>query len=203
MKIAPAYKSPVVHVLDASKSVVVCSALLATDDQRDDFLDAVREDYEEIRSDYYESVKDKKYVTLAESRKRKYKLDWTEFEPVRPTFLGRRVLHNYDLRKLVSYIDWKPFFDTWQLRGKYPNRGYPKIFNDETVGAEAKRLFQDANALLDKFIGDNSLTADAVCSFHPCQANDSDDILIYEDESAATTVDTLHGLRQQVRHVTF
>ena len=117
-----------VHVLDASKSVVVCSALLATEDQRDDFLDAVREDYEEIRSDYYDNVKDKKYVTLAESRKRKYKLDWAEFEPVRPTFLGRRVLHNYDLRKLVGYIDWKPFFDTWPLRGKYPNRGYPKIF---------------------------------------------------------------------------
>jgi 5-methyltetrahydrofolate--homocysteine methyltransferase len=135
-------------------------------------------------------------LSLSEARKLKYKIDWHDYKPVAPAFLGRKTLKNYDLRTLASYIDWKPFFDVWQLRGKYPNRGYPKIFNDATVGAEAKKLFDDANSLLNKLINDKSLTAHAVFSFHKANSNDSDDILLYDENNKH--IETLHGLRQQV-----
>jgi 5-methyltetrahydrofolate--homocysteine methyltransferase len=197
VKIAPKYKSPVIHVLDASKSVVVCSSLLANDTQREDFLEFVNEEYEEIREDYYDGLKDKKYVSLSEARQNLYKIDWTDYQPCIPQFLGRRNLLNYDLNVLVPYIDWKPFFDVWQLKGKYPNRGYPKIFNDATVGAEAKKIFDDANRLLKKFITGRSLVANAVFSFHKCNSNEHDDIIIW-DENNNQQVNTLHGLRQQV-----
>lgn len=197
VKIRPCYKGPTIHVLDASKSVVVCSSLLAKDTQRDDFLEYIHEEYEEIRADYFQSLKEKKYLSLAECRRNKLKINWNEYEPIRPKFLGRKVLNNYDINELVPFIDWKPFFDVWQLRGKYPNRGFPKIFNDETVGAEAKRIYNEAKILLNKFIRDKSLTANSVISFHQCNSNNSDDILIYDDNLKHTY--TLHGLRQQVR----
>lgn len=95
----------------------------------------------------------------------------------------------------MSYIDWKPFFDVWQLRGKYPNRGFPKIFNDPTVGAEAKKVYEDANKLLTKLINNKSLVANAVFSFHKCNSNSSDDIIIYDENNVHA--ETLHGLRQQ------
>ena len=184
------------HVLDASKSVVVCSSLLATDHQREDFLEYTSEEYDEIRSDYYDGLKDKKYVGLAEARKNKFKIDWSDYKPCEPTFLGRKTLKNYDIRTLVSYIDWKPFFDVWQLKGKYPNRGFPKIFNDASVGAEAKKIYEDANRLIQKFVNEKSLTASATFSFHRANSNSADDILIY-DESGTKQIKTLHGLRQQ------
>ncbi|RNA18912.1 methionine synthase isoform X3 [Brachionus plicatilis] len=193
VKISPKYKSPVVHVLDASKSVVVCSSLLG-DVSRDEFMEMTLEEYEEIREDYYEGLKDKKYVTLAEARQKKLHIDWSDFRPVEPQFLGTRALKNYDIASLIDYIDWKPFFDVWQLRGKYPNRGYPKIFNDETVGAEAKKIFDDANRLLRLFIQNKSLTAHGVFSFHKCNA-DMDDILVYDDNDQVSH--KLYGLRQQ------
>lgn len=183
------------HVLDASKSVVVCSSLLADNDQRNDFLEFVSEEYEEIRSDYYDSLKDKKYVSLSEARKNKFSIDWKNFKPVEPTFFGRKTLQNYDLRTLISYIDWKPFFDVWQLKGKYPNRGFPKIFNDASVGFEAKKIYEDANRLIQKFINEKSLTACATISFHKANSNGTDDILIYDENNKH--IKTLHGLRQQ------
>jgi 5-methyltetrahydrofolate--homocysteine methyltransferase len=134
VKIAPRYKSPTIHVLDASKSVVVCSSLLGEGEQKSDLVEYVNEEYEDIRSDYYESLKEKKYVTLEEARRNRLRLNWVEYEPVAPTFIGRRTLKDYDLNLIVPFIDWKPFFDVWQLKGKYPNRGYPKIFKDDTVG---------------------------------------------------------------------
>lgn len=138
VKIAPRYKSPVVHVLDASKSVVVCSSLINKTEQRDDFLDFVKEEYEEIRNDYYDGLKEKKYVSLDQARQNRLRINWTEYQPVEPSFLGRRTIKNYDLSLISTFIDWKPFFDVWQLKGKYPNRGYPKIFNDSTVGVYFK-----------------------------------------------------------------
>lgn len=160
-------------------------------------MEFIQEEYEEIRTDYYEGQKEKKYISLADCRRNKLKINWDQYEPIEPTFLGRKTLNNYDLKTLVSYIDWKPFFDVWQLRGKYPNRGFPKIFNDETVGAEARRIYDEANRLLNKFINEKSLTANAVFSFHQCNSNNSDDILIYEDNLKHSC--TLHGLRQQVK----
>ena len=106
-------------------------------------------------------------------------------------------MNDFDLNQLVSYIDWKPFFDVWQLRGKYPNRGYPKIFNDETVGAEAKSLFNNANELLNQIIKEKSLKANGVFGIFKSNSNDQDDILIYDDNGAH--IQTLYGLRQQVK----
>ncbi|CAF0738701.1 unnamed protein product [Brachionus calyciflorus] len=193
VKISPKYKSPVVHVLDASKSVVVCSSLLA-EDSRGDFLELISEEYDEIRQDYYDTLKDRKYVSLSEARKNKLKIDWSDYKPVEPQFIGSKTLIDYDINTLIEYIDWKPFFDVWQLRGKYPNRGYPKIFNDATVGAEAKKIFDDANRLLKQLIQKKSLKANAVFSFHKCNSS-IDDIVLYNEEGNITN--KFYGLRQQ------
>lgn len=196
VKIATKYRNPVVHVVDASKSVVVCSSLLDRK-MHDDFIEDLNEDYEIIREDHYENLKDKKYVTISEARKRSFKIDWhSGFKPVVPKFLGTKVFSNYDLSLLVPYIDWKPFFDVWQLRGKYPNRGFPKIFKDATVGEEAKRVFEDAQNLLSKIISQGSLQAQGVVAFYPANST-GDDIELYEDESRSKVVAKLFGLRQQ------
>uniref|UniRef100_A0A8C1TSQ4 Methionine synthase n=1 Tax=Cyprinus carpio TaxID=7962 RepID=A0A8C1TSQ4_CYPCA len=135
VKIAPRYSSPVVHVLDASRSVVVCSQLL-DEGIREDYFEEIQEEYEDIRQDHYDSLKDRRFLSLSRAREKGLHIDWlSQPRPVRPQFLGTHVFDTYDLRKLLDFIDWKPFFDVWQLRGKYPNRGYPKIFNDKTVGA--------------------------------------------------------------------
>lgn len=131
VKIAPRYKGPTVHCLDASRSVVVCSKLL-DEKQNEDFLEEINEDYEDIRIDHYDSLKDRVYLTHEQAKAKKLQLEFNDNTIRRPTFLGTRTFKNYDLNLLREYIDWKPFFDVWQLRGKYPNRNYPKIFNDET-----------------------------------------------------------------------
>jgi len=172
-----------------------CSSLLTKDTQREEFLEYINEDYEDIRQDYYEGIKDKKYVSLSDARKNKLKIDWSDYEPKAPTFLGHKTLKNYDLKKLIPYIDWKPFFDVWQLKGKYPNRGYPKIFQDAQVGNEAKKVFDDANKLMNKLINEKALIANAVFSFHKCNSTDSDDIVLYDENGKQ--VENLHGLRQQ------
>ena len=146
-----------IELLPAIYRPLQCSALLAQNEQKSEFIDYIKEEYEEIRNDYFDNLKDKSYLSLAESRKRKLVLDWSNFKPgklildsigkpvtltltfssiflVEPQFIGKKTLKDVDLHTLVPYIDWKPFFDVWQLRGKYPNRGYPKIFNDANVG---------------------------------------------------------------------
>ena len=198
VKIAPRYRRPVIHVVDASKSVVVCSSLLDVDG-RDDYCDEIAEDYEEIRDEYYESLKDRRYLTLARAREKKMVIRWGDFAPIRPAFLGTKTFLDYDLDRLIPYVDWKFFFDVWQLRGKYPNRGYPKIFKDKQVGAEAKRLFDEAQAMLEKIKAKSLLRANGIIGFYPAQSR-CDDILLYEDETAAkdgNVLATLHGLRQQ------
>ena len=131
VKIAPRYHGPVIHCLDASKSVVVSSKLL-DDKQHDDFIDDINEEYEDIRIDHYDSLKDRVYLTHEQAKAKKWKLEFDKSIIREPSFLGTRSFLNYDLSRLREFIDWKPFFDVWQLRGKYPNRNYPKIFNDET-----------------------------------------------------------------------
>ena len=130
VKIAPRYSEPTVHVLDASKSVVVCSRLL-DNKLREEFLEDLREDYEMVREDHYESLQDRTYLPIDKARQRKLRIDFNKSDIKIPTFFGTKVFTNYSLRKLVDYIDWKPFFDVWQLRGKYPNRGFPRLFDDE------------------------------------------------------------------------
>ncbi|KAK7077289.1 hypothetical protein SK128_014227 [Halocaridina rubra] len=196
VKIAPRYKHPVVHVLDASQSVVVCSSLLDKNSY-DDYIDDLNDDYDGIREEHYENLREKKYVSLSEARQKKFSIDWLSSPlPVTPKFLGVKVFKNYDLNTLLPYIDWKPFFDVWQLRGKYPNRGYPKIFKDATVGGEAKRVFDDAQKLLSEIIAEGSLTAHGIVGFYPANSA-GDDIELYSDESRVQSIGKLYGLRQQ------
>ncbi|KAL1264896.1 hypothetical protein QQF64_005251 [Cirrhinus molitorella] len=199
VKIAPRYSSPVVHVLDASRSVVVCSQLL-DEGVREDYFEEIREEYEDVRQDHYDSLKDRRFLSLSRAREKGLHIDWlSQPRPVRPQFLGTRVFESYDLRKLLDFIDWKPFFDVWQLRGKYPNRGYPKIFNDKTVGEEARRVHDDALKLLNRLIDSRGLQARGLVGFWAAQS-DGDDIHLYTDEGTsqkATPVATFHGLRQQ------
>ncbi|XP_076856692.1 methionine synthase [Brachyhypopomus gauderio] len=199
VKIAPRYSAPVIHVLDASRSVVVCSQLL-DEVSREDFFEEVTEEYEDIRQEHYDSLQERRYLSLAEAREKGLHIDWlSEPAPVRPQFLGTRVFETYDLRTLVDFIDWKPFFDVWQLRGKYPNRGYPKIFNDKTVGAEARRVYDDAQRLLNSVIDSKSLQARGLVGFWPAQSQ-GDDILIYADDvtpAVSNPIAAFYGLRQQ------
>uniref|UniRef100_UPI003AAE88BE methionine synthase n=1 Tax=Centroberyx gerrardi TaxID=166262 RepID=UPI003AAE88BE len=200
VKIAPRYTSPVVHVLDASRSVVVCSQLL-DEAMREEYFEELTEEYEDIRQDHYDSLKDRRYLSLSQAREKGLHIDFLSLpRPVRPQFLGTHVFEQYDLRGLFDYIDWKPFFDIWQLRGKYPNRGYPKIFKDKTVGAEARRVFDDAQQLLNRLIDSQGLWGRGVVGFWRAQS-DGDDINVYADDvipqSNTEPLATFHGLRQQ------
>lgn len=201
VKIAPRYSAPVIHVLDASKSVVVCSHLL-DENLKEEYFEEIAEEYEDIRQDHYESLKERRYLTLSEARKNGFHIDWlSEPHPVKPTFLGTRVFDDYDLQKLVNYIDWKPFFDVWQLRGKYPNRGFPKIFNDKTVGEEARKVYDDAQNMLKELIREKKLQARGMVGFWPAQSV-QDDIHLYAEgaePAAAQPIATFHGLRQQAK----
>ncbi|XP_034050059.1 methionine synthase isoform X2 [Thalassophryne amazonica] len=201
VKIAPRYSSPVVHVLDASRSVVVCSQLLDSV-VREEYFEDLKEEYEDIRQEHYESLKDRRYLSLSQAREKALRVDWLSLpRPVRPQFLGIRVFEHYDLNRLVDFIDWKPFFDVWQLRGKYPNRGYPKIFNDKTVGSEAHRVHGEAQRLLNQMIDSSSLKGRGLVGFWPAQS-DGDDINVYRDDVTGhrntEPLATFHGLRQQV-----
>uniref|UniRef100_A0A3P9MGB5 5-methyltetrahydrofolate-homocysteine methyltransferase n=1 Tax=Oryzias latipes TaxID=8090 RepID=A0A3P9MGB5_ORYLA len=187
VKIAPRYSCPVIHVLDASRSVVVCSQLL-DETMKEDYFEELKEEYEEIRLEHYDSLKVKKDLPPRFSA------------AVLPQFLGTRVFDCYDLHRLLDFIDWKPFFDVWQLRGKYPNRGFPKIFNDKTVGPEARRLFDEAQLMLSDMIDSGTLKGRGLVGFWRAQSN-GDDIHLY-NHSERVGVDTrpvatFHGLRQQ------
>lgn len=196
VKIAPRYKYPVVHCLDASKSVVVSSKLL---DSKlvDDFMEDINEDYAELREDYYDSLVEKKYLSYAECKKRKLNLEFNDKTIVKPDFLGVHEMQEYDLNILVNYIDWKPFFDVWQLRGKYPNRGFPKIFNDPDVGATAREVFDEAQKMLEKVIKEKLLTAKGILGIFPCNSVNDEDIEVYD--SKGNTIAVFHGLRQQAQ----
>ncbi|XP_046888269.1 methionine synthase [Hypomesus transpacificus] len=199
VKIAPRYSSPVVHVLDASRSVVVCSQLL-DQNMREEYFEEVTEEYEEVRQDHYDSLKERRYLSLSLAREKGLRTDWhSQPRPVCPQFLGTKVFESYDLRRLVDYIDWKPFFDIWQLRGKYPNRGYPKIFKDKTVGVEARRVFDDAQRLLNRLIDSRGLQGQGLVGFWPAQSV-GDDIHVYASDATtlcSQPVAKFHGLRQQ------
>jgi len=198
VKIAPAYSGPVIHVMDASKSVVVVQQLLSRTDH-DDFVADMKEEYIEERDAYFKSLKDKKYENLAKARALKPVIDFkAQGLPPKPQQgLGTPViLKEYPLENLVPVIDWNPFFQVWRLRGKYPNRNYPKLFNDPTVGEQARQTFNDAQQLLSKIIKEKKLKANGICQFFPCNSI-GDDIELYSDESHQKVIGTLYGIRQQ------
>eukprot|EP00271_Cylindrocystis_brebissonii_P011914 TRINITY_DN29938_c0_g1_i1.p1 TRINITY_DN29938_c0_g1~~TRINITY_DN29938_c0_g1_i1.p1 ORF type:complete len:1454 (-),score=303.88 TRINITY_DN29938_c0_g1_i1:1055-5416(-) len=199
VKIEPNYSSTVVHVLDASRSVPVVSSLLDAS-AREEFAADTRETYAELREEHYASLEERKYVSLAKARDLRLQVDWKRPEnaPKKPSFLGAKVLSDIPLdERLLSYIDWNPFFQVWQLRGRYPNRGYPKIFNDETVGAEARKLFDEAQAMLASIVREKSLQVRGVVGLYPANSRNYDDIVIFTDETRTEVRATLHTLRQQ------
>ncbi len=183
VKIEPNYDEPTIHVLDASRSVPVVSSLL-NPESKIKFVEDLRAEYEAMRVRHQGKQVSKDYLSIEDARKNKLQLDWSTYNPPKPTFLGTKVFEDYDLAELRKYIDWTPFFSTWELHGKYPN-----ILEDKIVGDEAKKLFNDANALLDKIIAEKWLTAKAVVGFFEANAN-TDDIIL-KDETR------LHHLRQQ------
>ena len=165
------------------------------ENQKEEFLDDITDLYEDIRDDHYENLKEKRYLTLEQARAKSLKL---EFNPVRPSFLGTKVYQDVDLSQLLPYVDWKYFFDVWQLRGRYPNGKYPKIFNDEKVGEEASKLFEDAQMMLRQVIDQHLLKAKAILGFYPANSVGDDIHVFANDEDLSSPIAVFHGLRQQM-----
>jgi 5-methyltetrahydrofolate--homocysteine methyltransferase len=194
VKIEPNYPSgPTVYVTDASRAVGVCSNLLS-DTLRDDYVAGIKAEYVAAR-EQHESKKSKAvYVTLDEARARGVKTDWKNYTPPKPYLMGVQKFEAYPLDKIAEYIDWSPFFNAWELAGRYP-----KILQDSVVGVEATKLFKDAQAMLKKIIKEKWLTANAVFGLFPANTVHSDDIEIYTDESRKKVATTWHNLRQQTK----
>src|SRR5436309_1422086 len=189
VKIAPAYERPVVHVLDASRAVGVVGALMSPERQPG-FAEKNRRDQEQVRHAHKERG-ERTLLTLAEARLRRAPILWRAADIPKPAFTGVRVLDRLPLERIVPFIDWSPFFHTWELRGRYP-----KILEDPTVGAKAKELFDDAQALLNTIVSRKLLTARAAYGFFPANSVE-DDIELYRDESRSKVLATVHTLRQQ------
>ncbi|MEM5276313.1 methionine synthase [Cupriavidus taiwanensis] len=190
VKIAPNYEGPVVYVPDASRSVSVASSLLS-DEGAARYLDELKSDYERIRTQHA-NKKATPMVTLAQARANKTPIDWSTYVPPKPKFIGRRVFRNYDLAELANYIDWGPFFQTWDLAGKFPD-----ILNDEIVGESARKVFSDGKAMLSRLIQGRWLSANGVIALLPANTVNDDDIEIYTDETRSQVALTWHNLRQQ------
>lgn len=205
VKIAPHYSTaehPVIHVLDASRSVVVVGNLLRQDEERDEFVEELLEDYEELREEYYASLDDIKLVSYSDARSKGYKIDFVSNPPYQKiNRVGIHVIEDLDLEKLVPYIDWNPFFQTWELRGRYPNRGYPKIFDDEHVGAEAKKIFDEAQKLLKEIIAKKLMQVRGVSGIFPAY-REGDDVIVCDPEHPETPVSKFCMLRQQAEKET-
>lgn len=195
VKIAPKYSGPVIHVLDASRSVPVVSNLLNKDaGVKDKYIQAFKKEYTQLKEDYEKKKSDKSFISLEEARNNRLKIDWLKTKIKKPNKSGLTVLKNYDLSILKNYIDWTPFFMTWELKGKYPS-----IFESESVGSEAKKLFDDANKLLEKVINEKLLTANGIVGLFPANSVGVDDIEVYSDETRSGVKRVLHTIRQQMQ----
>ena len=191
VKIAPNYEGPVVYVPDASRSVSVAQSLL-TVDQRQQYVDELAADYERIRV-LHANKKATPMVSIAAARKNKTALSFEgQYAPVKPKFIGRRILKNIDLATIAQYIDWGPFFQTWDLAGPYP-----AILTDEIVGEAATKVFAEGQAMLKKIIEGRWLTANGVIMLLPANSVNDDDIEIYTDETRSQVALTYYGVRQQ------
>lgn len=187
VKIDPVYEGPVIHVLDASRSVPVASELMSPD-TRTAIHQRVKEEYKKLRADHESRKTAKSYISLAAARKNRVKIDWAATKFTVPKFTGRKEFINYPLEDIRKYIDWTPFFQTWMMAGRYPG-----IFQDAVVGVEAKKLFDDANRMLDEIVSKKQLQASGVIAFYEA-VNDGDDVHLSE---GGKPVGTFHFLRQQ------
>ncbi|HLZ76001.1 methionine synthase [Phenylobacterium sp.] len=192
VKIEPKYKgSQTTYVLDASRAVGVVSGLLSPT-ERDRLMAETAADYVKVRAAFARGQDKRARSTLDEARDNAFTPDWTTYEPPAPSFIGTRTFESYDLAELARHIDWSPFFASWELIGRYP-----QILEDDVVGEAAVSLFADAQAMLQRIIGEQWFTAKGVVGFWPANA-DGDDIVLYTDETRTTELARLHSLRQQM-----
>ena len=189
VKIAPQYDDGVVHVLDASRSVTVAGSLLSKE-QKQTFLQNIKEEYEKLAVDFGNKKSTKQYLPFKEAQQNSVKIDWANHKPVAPTFTGAKVLNDYPLAHIAEYIDWQPFFIAWEMHGKFP-----AILTDEVIGAEATKLYNDAKRLLQQIIDEKWLTAKGVVGFWPAKKIDHDSI----EADNKTSLIKLEFLRQQIK----
>lgn len=196
VKIAPNYSGPVIHVADASRSVPVAQKLISPE-SRPAYLQSIVTDYEKVRAQHA-AKKGPKLVSIEQARVNKTVIDWagviagSDSAPPEPKFLGRREFKNFDLAEIAKFIDWQPFFQTWDLHGPFP-----KILEDEVVGESARRVFSDGKAMLERVINGRWLQANAVLSFLPANTINDDDIEIYTDDTRTEVALVWRGVRQQ------
>lgn len=193
VKISPNYKGPVVYVTDASRAVGVAGKLVSSNDNPV-YTAEIAAEYEKIREIHSRERNTGPRQTIAEARTNKAKIDWSGYAPPKPAFLGLKVFEDYPLEELVDFIDWSPFFASWELRGKYP-----AILQDPTVGEAARNLFADAQAMLKRIVTEKPIRASAVIGFWPAAQVDDDDIALYADDSRKNEAGRLHMLRQQMQ----
>jgi 5-methyltetrahydrofolate--homocysteine methyltransferase len=194
VKVAPNYSGAAIHVLDASRSVTVCSSLMSKDN-RDAYINGIKDEYAKAREAHLNKRSDKRFVSIDEARKSKFQISLDGDVAQKPAFTGTKVFEGYPLEELLPYIDWTPFFHTWELRGSYP-----KIFADKFVGDEAKKLYDDAQVLLKKIVDEKLYQANGVIGFWPANSV-GDDIELYTDESRKTVLTCIHTLRQQAEKI--
>lgn len=192
VKIAPHYSHPVIHVNDASRSVPVASSLLSND-QRQELIDRTNEEYDRLRKQHAGAQAQNKFIPLAEARANGWPVDWSATVVKSPLKPGVTVLNDYSIAELAEYIDWTPFFHSWEMKGSYP-----KILSDPERGVEATKLFNDARAMLERIIVEKWISAHAVLGLFPANT-EGDDILVYSDESRTSVKARFHTLRQQTR----
>ncbi|SIT21322.1 methionine synthase [Chryseobacterium gambrini] len=190
VKIDLKYKNAVVHVNDASRAVNVVSSLLG--DRNKEYVDDLKSEYSEFREKFLNRQVEKDYVSIQEARQNKFKIDWENEQIFTPNQLGITVVENQDLRELLPFIDWSPFFRSWDLHGKYPN-----ILEDEVVGVQVKELFKDAQVILKRILDEKLLTAKAIFGIFKANSNETDDILIFDENNDQKT--KFITLRQQAQ----
>ncbi|QEA39990.1 methionine synthase [Pistricoccus aurantiacus] len=191
VKIDQRYDQPVIYVSDASRAVGVASRLLSTT-QKVDYVEEIRQEYEKVRERNAKRRPKAADLSYEQACQRRFRTDWNSVTPKAPTFTGLKVFEDYDLEEIVEFIDWTPFFMSWQLSGKYP-----KILDDKVVGEAARNLFADAQAMLRKLIDEKLINARGVIGLWPANSVDHDVIEVYADESREQVIERLHHIRQQ------
>ncbi|WP_026106180.1 methionine synthase [Vreelandella jeotgali] len=191
VKVDPQYQNPVIYVTDASRAVGVASRLLA-DNLKDDYVADIRAEYDKVRERNARRKPKTADLTYEQARRRRFRTDWDSYTPPVPHVQGRVTFEDYDLEQIIDFIDWTPFFLSWQLAGKYP-----KILDDKVVGEAARSLFADARAMLEKMVSEKRIRARGVIGLWPANSVDDDEIEIYRDESRTEVVERLFHIRQQ------
>jgi len=191
VKIAPQYSGPAIHVLDASRAVGVVNTLLDSK-KRNDFVTDIKDEYREMKQKREAMMASATYLTIKDARVNKFRIDWSAYTPPKPVFTGLKTFENYSIGELARYIDWTFFFKIWELKGHYPG-----ILESETVGPEARKLFNDAQKMLERIEKENLLQARGVFGIFPANSIGHDDIEVYRNETRTEVLDVIHTLRQQ------